>query len=89
MPIRKYLHDGAFDPETTHAMGEAFTTVLKRLDELGRTHISQESVAAYIISVAENGEREAHRITVTALSHFIGKESSGDGQKETDERKEA
>jgi hypothetical protein len=59
MPIRKYVHKSVFDPETTKAMGEAFTTVLTHLSELGRTQPCKETVASYIVSHAQNGEREA------------------------------
>lgn len=65
-------------------MGEAFTAVLDRFEALGRGNPPKDSIAAFIINLASNGEREAHRMTVTALSHFLGKESSAD-----EERKQA
>lgn len=83
MPIREYLHDGSFDPETTKAMGEAFVAVLKRLEALGRFEPSKDAVATFIINSAKNGEREAHRMTLAALTHFIARDS------EEQERKQA
>lgn len=70
MPIRRYINEGAFDPETTRAMGEAFSAVINRLEALGRGNPPKESIATFIINLAYNGEREAHRMTMTALTHF-------------------
>jgi hypothetical protein len=74
MPIRKYLHDGSFDPETIQAMSTAFTTVLARLDELGRK-LPKEAVAAFIVRLGGQGEQDAHRMTVLALNHFLEEKS--------------
>lgn len=76
MPIRRYIHEGAFDPDTTRAMGEAFTAVLNRLEALGRGNPPKESIATFIINLASNGEQEAHRMAVVTLTHFVGRNLS-------------
>lgn len=72
MPIRRYIIEGAFDPDTTRAMGEAFTAVLSRLEALGRGNPPKESIATFIVNLASNGEREAHRMAMVTLTHFVG-----------------
>jgi hypothetical protein len=65
VPIRPFLGDQNFDPETTRLMGIAFETVgaaIKRPAEL-----SDELIASKIIELAKAGERNVEVLSEAAL----------------------
>ena len=66
MPIRPFLDDQNFDPETTRLMGIAFETVraaIKRPDDL-----TDEMIARKIIDLAKAGERDVEALGKAALN---------------------
>ena len=52
MPIRKYIADSAFDPETIKAMVMAFEDVMTILNIHGRDDPLAEAIAKKIVSLA-------------------------------------
>jgi len=62
-----FFKDAAFDPETTHVMGEAFERACLALQDLGQPDIVKEVIARRIVEVALPGERDAEKLCVRAL----------------------
>jgi hypothetical protein len=67
MPIRTFLQPGAFDSETTAAMGEAFDAACEKLGDNGDPQMTREVIANRIVAAARLGERDPVRLREAAL----------------------
>jgi hypothetical protein len=67
MPITLYLKGGSFDPETIEVMGTALVEALSKLGLNDRRDPMTELVAAKIIELASQGERNPARLASGAL----------------------
>jgi glyoxylate carboligase len=65
-----FLKDGSFDPETVHAMGDAFDRARKLLHDRGQPSVVQEIIAKRIIEIARTGERDADKMCKRVLTAF-------------------
>ena len=70
VPIRPYLKEGAFGPETVSAMGRAFEDVCQKLESAGRSDFSKETIASKIIELARGGEADPVVLREMALMEF-------------------
>jgi hypothetical protein len=68
MPIDLSLEQGAFVPEATAAMGQAFEAACKELHDVGGLPMVRKVVAQRIIAEARRGELDPVRLRTTALS---------------------
>ena len=68
MPINPFREQGAFEPEATAAMGEAFDTACKELCDVGQLQMVRKVVAQRIIAAARRGELDPVRLRTAALS---------------------
>jgi hypothetical protein len=68
--IVPFLKDGSFDPETVHAMGDAFDKARKLLHDRGQPGVVQEIIAKRIIEIARTGERDPDKMCKQTLSAF-------------------
>ena len=68
MPIDSSLEQGAFGPEATAAMGEAFDAACKELHEVGQFQMVRTVIAQRIIAAARRGELDPVRLQTAALS---------------------
>jgi len=66
VPIRPFLDDQNFDPETTRLMGIAFETVRAALKRPG--DLTDEVIARKIIELAKAGERDVEVLSTAALN---------------------
>jgi len=71
MPIDPSLKQGAFGPEVTAAMCEAFDAACKELHDTGKAEMIREVVAQRIIAAARRGELDPVRLRTAALSWII------------------
>jgi hypothetical protein len=69
MPID--LEHGAFEPDATAAMSEAFEAACKELRELGQLEMVRKVVARRIIAAARRGELDPVHLRTAALSWII------------------
>jgi hypothetical protein len=60
-------HNQAFDPETTHAMGEAYDACLQVLHDRRQPAVVKEALAEHIIAAATKGERDPALLCDAAL----------------------
>jgi hypothetical protein len=67
MPIRSFIQLGAFDPEATAAMCEAYEASLKELQDTGQPDVAPEVIASRIVAAARLGERDPVRLRESAL----------------------
>lgn len=66
MPIRPFLHDASFDPETVEILGQAFDTAAARFS--GTTLPgTRRAIAILIIDAAKGGERDLDRLVAAGL----------------------
>jgi hypothetical protein len=70
MPITPFLRDQAFDPETTVAMGAAFTEACKALGLTDRNDQMTEIVAKHIIELAQRGIRTEPALYSRTMEEF-------------------
>src|SRR5260370_40413964 len=68
MPINPFREQGAFVPEATAAMGEAFDTACKELCDVGQLQMVRKVVAQRIIAAAHKGDLDPARLRAAALS---------------------
>jgi hypothetical protein len=68
MPTNPFREQGAFEPEATAAMGEAFDDACKELCDLGQLQMVRRVVAQRIIAAALIGELDLVRLRTAALS---------------------
>jgi hypothetical protein len=71
MPIDLSIENGAFEPEATAAMGEAFEAACKELHDAGKAEVVRKLVAERIIAAASRGELDPVRLRTAALSWII------------------
>lgn len=62
-----FLQNSVFDPELTHAMGQAFDRACQSLDDAGQPDIVKEIIAEKIVEIAQAGERDPDRLSERAL----------------------
>jgi len=67
MPIRPYLKDAIFEPEHVTAMGKAFDSVIRELNDRGLPPIVREAIAERIIAIAKSGERDPDKLCALAM----------------------
>jgi hypothetical protein len=70
MPINSHLEDGAFGPEATAAMGEAFDAACEEFQIADQADARRRFVAASIIAAARGGELDPVRLRATAAALF-------------------
>jgi hypothetical protein len=68
MPIDPFTEQGAFTPEATAAMGEAFDAACEELCDVGQLQMVRKIVAHRIIAAARKGELDPIRLRAAALS---------------------
>ena len=68
--IVPFLKDGSFDPETIHAMSDAFDRARKLLHDRGQPGVVLEIIASRIIAIAAAGERNPDQMCKQALAAF-------------------
>jgi hypothetical protein len=66
VPIYRYMAEGAYGPEETRALGQAYETVLHALHLIDRTDPITEIVAKKILDIWGAGERDPQRIATLA-----------------------
>ncbi len=71
MLIDPSIKHGAFEPEATAAMGEAFEAACKELRAAGKAEVVRKLIAERIIAVACRGELDPVRLRTAALSWII------------------
>jgi hypothetical protein len=67
MPIRTFTQPGAFEPEATAAMTEAFDAACEKLGHIDQAEVAREVIAGRIIAAARLGERDPARLLEAAL----------------------
>jgi hypothetical protein len=70
MPINPFTAQGAFEPEATAAMGEAFDAACKELHRTRPLEGVREFIAALIVAAARQGELDPVRLRMAALVGF-------------------
>jgi hypothetical protein len=68
MPIRAYLEDRQFDPETTRVMGLAFEMARAASRQLDAVRPTDEAIAKRFIELALAGKRDADALCDRTLS---------------------
>jgi hypothetical protein len=66
--IIPFLEGKAFDPQLTHAMGEAYDAARQALHDKGQPELVQEIIAKRIIEIASTGERDPIKLCDRALA---------------------
>jgi hypothetical protein len=70
MPINRFPEQGAFNPEATAAMGEAFDAACEELRCTTQPEVIRELIASLIIAAASRGELDPLRLRNVALAGF-------------------
>ncbi len=70
MPIRPYLHDEYFEPETIKNMGIAFERICKELGLQEKDDPLNRIVARAIIEKAQSGIHDANDLAVAGMNEF-------------------
>jgi hypothetical protein len=70
MPIDPFTEYGAFQPEATAAMGEAFDAACEELHCMTQPEAIRELVAGLVIAAASRGELNPDRLRMVALAGF-------------------
>jgi hypothetical protein len=70
MPIDPSTERGAFEPETTAAMGEAFDATCKELHCMSEHEVARKLIATLIVAAASRGEFDPIRLRMVALAGF-------------------
>jgi len=68
MPINPFIEQGAFGPEATAAMGEAFDAACNELLAVGQLQVVRKLLAQRIIVAARKGELDPVHLRAAALS---------------------
>jgi hypothetical protein len=68
MTLNPFAEQGAFAPEATAAMGEAFDAACEELREVGLLELVRKLLAQRIIAAARKGEIDPARLRATAIS---------------------
>jgi hypothetical protein len=67
MPIHRLLENYAFGPDEIAVLISAFDDTLRKLRLADRTDLATEVVAKKIIELAQQGERDPHRLSERAF----------------------
>ena len=70
MPNNPFTQQGAFGPEATAAMGEAFDAACDELHCTSQPEVIRELIARLIIAAASRGEFDPLRLRKVALAGF-------------------
>ena len=70
MPIRPFLRDRAFDPETIEAMGDAFKEACREIGLRERDDKMTALVARQVIQLAERGVRTKTALYLMTVKQF-------------------
>jgi len=70
MLINPFREHGAFEPEATAAMGEAFDAACEELHCTSPLEVVREFIAALIVAAARRGELDPVRLRMAALVGF-------------------
>jgi hypothetical protein len=70
MPTNPFTEQGAFEPEATAAMGEAFDASCDELHCTSQPEVVREIIAALIVAAAKRGELDPVRLKIAALVGF-------------------
>src|SRR5262245_17242737 len=70
MAFNLSTEQGAFEPEATTAMGEAFDAACEELHCANQPEVVRERVATLIIAAAKQGELEPVRLRAAAIAGF-------------------
>jgi hypothetical protein len=70
MAIDSYLRDGAFMPEATAAMGEAFEAACNGVDLANQSNALRKLIATRIIAAARQGEIDPVRLQMEAVARL-------------------
>ena len=70
MTTNPFAEQGAFAPEATAAMGEAFDAACEELRDVGDLQLVRKLLARRIIETARTGELDPVRLRAEALSGF-------------------
>jgi hypothetical protein len=70
MAIDLFTEQGAFGPEATAAMGEAFDATCEELRCTSQPEVIRELIAGLIIATATHGELDPIRLRMRALAGF-------------------
>jgi hypothetical protein len=71
MPFNPFTEQGAFEPEATAAMGEAFDAACKELCAAGQLQMVRKLLDQRIIAMAQKGELDPVRLTAAALTRIM------------------
>jgi hypothetical protein len=66
--IYRLLQKSGFGPEDTKRMGEAYELALAQLELKNRNDALTESIAGFIIEIAQTGEKDPTMMCARALS---------------------
>jgi hypothetical protein len=70
MRVSSFTEQGAFEPEATAAMGEAFDAACDELHYTSQPEVIRELIARLIIQAASRGELDPIRLRMVALAGF-------------------
>jgi hypothetical protein len=70
MRVSSFTQQGAFEPEATTAMGEAFDAACNELHCTSQPEVIRELIARLIIAAASRGEFDPIRLRMVALAGF-------------------
>lgn len=70
MAIYRIFEKSAFEPEDVKRLGDAYEQALKELKLNNRLDPLTETIAQYIIEVAQTGERDPARISALAVARI-------------------
>ena len=72
MLVRPFVKGASFDPEHVKAMGEAFDSAIRELDD----SVGREVIAEQIIALAKTGERDPDKLCEMAMDALGVKRSA-------------
>jgi hypothetical protein len=70
MRVSSFTEQGAFEPEATAAMGEAFDAACNELHCTSQPEVIRELIARLVIAAASRGELDPIRLRMVALAGF-------------------
>ena len=70
MPINSFLEQGAFDPEATAAMGEAFDAACEQVHCTTQPEVVRGLIAGLIIAATSRGELDPVHLRMVAVAGF-------------------
>jgi hypothetical protein len=74
MNLNYFRNNGAFDPEATEAMGQAFESACRL-----KPNASRELIANRIIQLARLGHRDAHELCAQVISELSDRPARSGG----------